>query len=190
MQIYLKNMVCHRCIMMVQSVFEKAGIVPLHISLGEVTVAQPPDTATMKVLSKKLQEIGFELMDNEKSRLIEQIKTFIITSIQNIDDISPLKFSTRIAAHVHHDYSYVSKLFSEVESITIEQYIIQQKIEKVKELIAYNELSLSQIALQLGYSSVAHLSNQFKKTTGVTPSVFKNNWPHKRKSLDEVGGKV
>src|SRR5688572_24917957 len=119
MQIYIKNMVCNRCIMMVQSVFEKLGLAPLHISLGEVTVAQAPDKETMDLLSDRLREIGFELMDDRKSKLIEQVKTFIIKSIQNADEISPLKFSTRIAAHVNHDYSYVSKLFSEVESITI-----------------------------------------------------------------------
>lgn len=172
---------------MVRSVFEKLELEALHISLGEVTVAGEPKKETMHLLSERLLEIGFELMDDKKSKLIEQVKTFIIRSIQTEDEISPLKFSTRIAAHVNHDYSFVSKLFSEVESITIEQYIIHQKIEKVKELIAYNELSLSQIALQLGYSSTAHLSSQFKKTTGVTPSVFKNNWQQNRKSLDDIG---
>ncbi len=119
---------------------------------------------------------------------MEQIKNFIITSVHYSEAPSHVNFSRLLAQHTGHDYSYLSKLFSEVEGITIEQYLIRQKTEKVKELLLYNEMPLSQIAFELGYSSTAHLSAQFKKTTGLTPTQFKQMGVHSRKSLDDIGG--
>ena len=120
--------------------------------------------------SDALKKVGFELIDDSRSKLIEQMKTFIINTVHYGDEQPKKNYSQLLSNHLHHDYSYLSNLFSEVEGITIEQYIINQKIEKVKELLMYDELSLSQIALQLGYSSTAHLSTQFKKLTGFTPN--------------------
>jgi AraC-like DNA-binding protein len=136
-----------------------------------------------------LRTVGFELIDDKRSKLIEQIKTYIIETVQYKEEPRQKRFSELLSQHLHHDYSYLSKLFSEVEGITIEQYVINQKIEKVKELLLYDELSLSQIAFQLGYSSTAHLSAQFKKLTGFTPSQFKQMGVQSRKALDEAGRK-
>jgi AraC family transcriptional regulator len=138
-------------------------------------------------LQNALKLVGFELIDNKRSKIIEQIKTFIINTIHYGDELPQKNFSELLSRHLHHDYSYISNLFSQVEGITIEQYIINQRIEKVKELLMYNDLSLSQIAFQLGYSSTAHLSAQFKKLTGFTPSQFKKMGRQSRRSLDDVG---
>lgn len=180
-------MVCHRCKMVVQSTLDKLGLHPLNIQLGEVLIEEKTVSKDLlKQLSGALIQAGFELMDDKQSKLIEQLKTFIINSIHYREEQPQQKFSELLSQHVHHDYSYISNLFSEVEGITIEQFIIAQKIEKVKELLTYNELSLSQIALQLNYSSTAYLSNQFKKYTGLTPSAFKKMGIKSRKSLDEI----
>ncbi|MEJ7625219.1 MAG: AraC family transcriptional regulator [Ferruginibacter sp.] len=176
--------------MAVKAALEKAGIEPLNITLGEVTVAKEPSKVKLKELSISLQHIGFELLDDQKSKLIEKVKTFIIQTIHYDNILPDLKFSVLIGQHANHDYSFISKLFSEIEGITLEQYIILQKIEKVKELMTYDELSIAQIALDLGYSSTAHLSNQFKKVTGTTPSLFKKGAVQHRQSLDDVGGKL
>ncbi len=126
------------------------------------------------------------MIDDRRSKTIEKIKTFIINAVHYTEEQPHKNFSELLSQHLQHDYSYLSKLFSEVEGITLEQYTIQQKIEKVKELIIYDELSLSQIAFQLGYSSTAHLSAQFKKITGLTPTHFKKPGDKQRKSLDQI----
>ncbi len=180
MLLHIKNMVCHRCKMVVSSELEKLGLHPVHIALGEVTLEE-------KELSKEQQQQLSHSLQNAGFELIEQVKTFIINSIHYQEGQPKKNYSELLSKHLHHDYSYISKLFSEVEGITIEQYIINQKIEKVKELLMYDEQSLSQIALDLGYSSTAHLSSQFKKLTGLTPSQFKKMGRGARKSLDEVG---
>lgn len=187
--LHIKNMVCNRCIYMVDQLFKEAGIIPLTVKLGEVQLAGAPDTTELVAVEKKLQEFGFELLSDQKSRLIEKIKTTAIEYIQQHsqpDDKGPV-FSEFLSASLLRDYSYLSKLFSEAEDITIEKYLIRQKIEKVKEWLSYDELSLSEMAYRLGYSGVAHLSSQFKKTTGFTPSVFRKMKDHHRRSLDEVG---
>jgi AraC family transcriptional regulator len=176
--------------MVVKAELEKLHLHAVSISLGEVIIEEKELTKEQfGKLSDALQSVGFELIDNKRSKLIEQIKTFIIDIIHYKDEQPQKNFSELISKHLHHDYSYLSNLFSEVEGITIEPYIINQKIEKVKELLMYGELSLSQIAIQLGYSSTAYLSNQFKKLTGLTPSQFKQFAPHSRQSLDHVGNK-
>jgi AraC family transcriptional regulator len=181
-------MVCHRCKMVVKSQLEKLGLHPVSVSLGEVVIEEKEVSRDqLNELSTRLKSVGFELIDDKRSRLIEQIKTFVIDSIHYKEGLPKKNFSELISKHLHHDYSYLSNLFSEVEGITIEQYIINQRIEKVKELLVYDELSVSQIALDLGYSSTAHLSNQFKKLTGFTTSQFKQMGLQGRKSLDDVG---
>lgn len=188
MLLYIKNMVCHRCKMVVTAELEKLKLHPVNIALGEVIIEEKQLTKDQSnKLSDALKAVGFELIDDRRSKLIEQIKTFIIDTVHYQEEQPKKNYSELLSKHLHHDYSHLSNLFSEVEGITIEQYIINQKIEKVKELLMYDELSLSQIALQLGYSSTAHLSNQFKKLTGLTPSKFKQMGVESRKSLDDVG---
>ena len=181
-------MVCHRCKMVVTIELEKLNLHPVNVALGEVIIQEMhlSKEQTTK-LSAVLEAVGFELIDDRRSKLIEQIKTFIIERVHFKDEQPKKNYSELLSQHLHHDYSYLSNLFSEVESITIEQFIINQKIEKVKELLMYDQLSLTQIAFQLGYSSTAHLSTQFKKLTGLTPSKVKKMGVASRKSLDEVG---
>lgn len=187
MKLYIKNMVCDRCKMAVKNVLEKQHLSPLSIELGEITLSEDRlDKEQLTQLAISLTEIGFELIDDRKSRLIEKIKNVVIELIHHLEEQPGVKYSEYIAYKLHHEYTYLSKLFSEIEGITIEQYIIKQKIEKVKELLVYDELSLSEIAYRLGYSSVAHLSAQFKKITGLTPSFYKNKDFHHRTAIDKV----
>jgi AraC-like DNA-binding protein len=172
--------------MAVQTELEKAGIEPLSVDLGEITLNENPTAKQLDGLRKTLNGLGFEIIDNQKSRLIEQIKTQIIKLVHYTDTSTPLKLSAILTDQLHHDYSYLSNLFSAVEGTTIEKYYIAQKIERVKELLVYNELSLSEISYQMGYSSVAHLSAQFKQVTGMTPSKFKSLQIHHRQNLDDV----
>lgn len=188
MKLYIKNMVCDRCKMVVKDVLSKVGLKSLSMELGTVEVdGENLSPAQSEELSTQLQLVGFELLDDKKSRMIEKIKNAVIGLVHYKDEPVLVKQSEYISSILHHDYSYLSKLFSEVEGITIEQYAIQQKIEKAKELLVYDELSLTEIADRLSYSSTAHLSAQFKKITGLTPSQFKKIAPHHRKPLDEVG---
>ena len=183
---FVKNMVCNRCIMVVQQVFENLGHAPVRISLGEVDTTNPIAEDELEKLRKALVGYGFELIDDTKSRIIEKIKNTIVQSIHHNHDELKVTYSEYIESHLNRDYAYLSSLFSEVEGTTIEKYIIHQKIERVKELLVYDELTLSEIADQMGYSNVAYLSNQFKKVTGLTPSHFKQVKENKRKPLDEV----
>lgn len=185
-KLYIKNMVCDRCKMVVKSELEKIGIIPLNVDLGEVLLSNPLDEHRKYLIQKALTPLGFELLDDKKSRLMEQIKTVIIELVHYNDSALKTNLSDYLSDKLHHDYNYISNLFSETEGITIEKYFIAQKIEKVKELLVYNELSLNEIAFQLNYSSTAHLSNQFKKVTGYTPSRFKEEKAKRRKPLDKV----
>ena len=165
MKLFIKNMVCNRCIMVVNTELQKLGIHPASIILGEVTLAEDTLPAKqLKAIAAMLATAGFELIDDKKSRIIEKIKTTVINIIHYTADQPKEKYSALIAKELQYDYPYLSKLFSDVEGITIEQYIINQKIEKIKEYIVYDELNLSEIANRMGYSSVAHLSTQFKKS--------------------------
>jgi len=186
--LFIKNMVCNRCIYMVDQLARQSGLTPQSVRLGEIELAGLPTLAQQATLEQKLHEFGFELLTGQKHRTIEKIKTLVIEHIQQDDHLKekgPL-FSTLLAEALHKDYSSLSKLFSEAEGITIERYIIEQKIEKVKEWLAYDELTLSEMADRLGYSSVAHLSAQFKKTTGFTPSAFRKQKDHHRRPLDKI----
>lgn len=184
--LYIKNMVCNRCIMVVKQELEKLNLQPTRVSLGEVELALTPTEEQLHELNDNLNQFGFELLDDNKKKIIEKIRGIIIKNVHYNEDDRKEKFSEILSKALHKDYSYLSNLFSEVEGITIEKYIINQKIEKVKELLVYDELSLSEIAYKLGYSSVAHLSSQFKKTTGLTPSFFKQVHEKNRKSLDKI----
>lgn len=172
--------------MVVQAELEKLGLNILSIELGKAEIVEVLSPDQKRTVNEALSPLGFQVIDDKKSRLIENIKNLIIELVhQNNNELST-NLSDFLSSHLHYEYSYLSKLFSEVEGISIEKYFIAQKIERVKELLVYDEFSLSQIAFQLNYSSVAHLSNQFKKVTGLTPSYFKNLKNHKRKPLDEV----
>ncbi|MBL4877278.1 MAG: helix-turn-helix transcriptional regulator [Hyphomonas sp.] len=184
--IHIKNMVCPRCISAVSNILELLEIPYVSIKLGEVKLLSTLNAKTKNNLSKALQNSGFSLIDDRKSQLIEQMKTLVVEKIHHSNDETDLKWADIISGELNLDYKYLSSLFSSVESITFEQYIINQKIERVKELIVYDELTLSEIAFQLHYSSVAYLSNQFKKITGMTPSQFKKSMDKNRKSLDEI----
>jgi AraC-like DNA-binding protein len=179
-------MVCSRCKMVVKAELEKAGLHPLSIELGEVEVTGEPDAATIKNLDNSLKQLGFEIIDDRKSRIIEQIKTAVISLVHYNKEQHNLNLSSYLSQQLNYDYGHLSNLFSEVEGSTIEKYFIAQKIEKVKELIMYNELNLSQIANQLGYSSVAHLSAQFKKQTGLTPTFYRSLKKNARRNIEEL----
>ncbi len=184
--LFIKNMVCNRCIMAVQNELDKLGLIAKQVTLGEVALENELNQELRVKLEGALTSLGFELVDDKKSRLIEKIKNVIIDLVHYQDNDTTTNLSELLSSSLHHDYSYLSNLFSEVEGTTIEKYFIAQKIEKVKELLVYDELSLSEIAFRLNYSSVAYLSNQFKKVTGLTPSHFKQIKVEKRKPLDRV----
>lgn len=184
--LFIKNMVCDRCVLVVAGELKKIGINAQKITLGEVTLEKELTADQKEQLDKALLDLGFEPIDSKKGRIIEKIKTVIINMVHHSDHDEKTNLSDLLSKALHHDYNYLSNLFSEVEGITIEKYFIAQKIEKVKELLVYDELSLSEIALRMNYSSVAYLSNQFKKVTGLTPSHFRQIRDEKRKPLDKV----
>lgn len=185
-KLYIRNMVCDRCKMVVKAELESMGFHPVSVELGEVVLDTELQEDEKQQLGKRLQQLGFALIDDKKSLLIGRIKTLIIELVHHRNGALGVNLSDYLKEHVNHDYHYISSLFSEVEGTTIEKYFIAQKIEKVKELLVYDELSLSEIADLLNYSSVAYLSSQFKKVTGFTPSYFKQVKENKRKSLDKV----
>lgn len=184
----VKNMVCHRCMMAVESILKKIQI-PYHkVLIGEIHLDGTISQQQKVLLKTRLEEIGFELIDSHVSGLIEKIKKYVIRKARNEVDEKDQKskLSTYLSSYLNHEYTYLSSLFSSIEGRTIENYFIEQRIEKAKELIVYGQLTLSEIAFQLEYSSVAHLSSQFKKITGLTPTYFKQLGSSKRKSLDRV----
>jgi AraC family transcriptional regulator len=184
--LFIKNMVCGRCIKAVKSDLESQGYNVKSISLGEAVVDENISQDGYSKLKEILENDGFELLEDKRAKIIEQIKIAVINRIHydNISDDS--NFSEYLEKNLNLDYNYLSTLFSSTENITIEHYIISQKIEKAKELLKYGELTLSEIAYKLGYKSVQHLSNQFKQITGFTATGFRNLTDNKRKSLDEV----
>lgn len=184
--LHIKNMVCPRCVFAVRNVLEEQGLHPHTVELGRAELAENALTGDqLENTRQALQTLGFELITDRRNRIVEGIKTAVIDLIHYSEAQPSLRHSDYIAGQLHHDYHYLSKLFSETEGLTIEQYIIHQKIEKVKELLTYDELSLSEIADRLGYSSVAHLSAQFRKVTGMTASAFRAG-NGSRKGLDAV----
>ncbi|PUZ23035.1 AraC family transcriptional regulator [Chitinophaga parva] len=185
MKLYIKNMVCDRCIAAVRQTITARQLHLLSLQLGEAEIEETLSKAELEPLSHDLEQLGFELIDDRKSRLIEQVKNAIRKLVHQEADERTINLSTYLAQTLHHDYNTLSTLFSQVEGVTVEKYYIRQKVERVKELLVYDELSISEIAFQAGYSSVAHLSRQFKEVTGMTPSAFKGQHGH-RKPLDKV----
>lgn len=187
MQLYIKNMVCDRCIMAVRRLLEQSGIPYRNVQLGQVETAEDPGTDALDQLRENLRQQGFELLDDRKSRIVEQIKTTIVSLVHhNGEEAFNMKLSAFLEERLKMDYHYLSTLFSSVEGLTIEKYAILQRIERVKELLMYDEKNLSEIAWEMGYSSVQHLSQQFKKVTGMTPSQFKQLNENSRKPLDSI----
>ena len=186
--LYVKNMVCDRCIRVVREELEKIGLDISHIELGKVELMQDNKDISLEKIRQILSDNGFELIEDRKAKLIESIKNHIILLIHKNTEGQPLNmnYSDYLSQQLAVDYHYLSSLFSSLENITIEQYIILQKIERAKELLKYNEDTLSEIAYKLDYSSVQHLSNQFKKITGMTASQFRNMTTNLRKPLDKV----
>lgn len=186
--LYVKNMVCDRCIMIVKQQMERFDLQVKEISLGKIEVEPEPDATQRQAIAVSLQALGFELIDKEKDQLVEQIKNQVIDLV-HYSDLNEIENSLTqvIAERLNKDYAYLSRQFSDAEGLTIEKYIIQQKVEKVKELLEYGEFNLNEIAYKMGYSSSAHLSTQFKAVTGLTPSKYKATILNDRKSLDKVG---
>ncbi|OAQ42289.1 AraC family transcriptional regulator [Pedobacter psychrophilus] len=186
MKIYIKNMVCSRCKMVVKTILQEHQLHPVLINLGEVEIEEDLNDYELSKLDTSLKKIGFELIDDKKSRIINKIKTIIISQVFHSNEANSVNLSKHISDQLNYDYNHLSNIFSELEGISIEKYFINQRIESVKELILYDELSLSEIAFQLGYSSVSHLSNQFKKVTGLTPSFYKSLKENKRTNIEEL----
>ncbi|MBL7757387.1 MAG: helix-turn-helix transcriptional regulator [Chitinophagaceae bacterium] len=171
--LHVKNMVCQRCILMVEHLLSSLQIAYAGVSMGRITLAREPGTEQQQKLKSSLQQVGLEIIENRMSQLIEGIKLAVSDYMTLGDDAQSYKLSDFIAARLNYDFGYLSDLFSRTEGITVERYFIQLRLNKVKELLAYDQLSLSEIAFETGFSSVHHLSAQFKKLTGITPSQFR-----------------
>ena len=185
--LHIKNMVCDRCIKVVRDELTAHSYIVEAIELGRVVVKDPFNQDDFEIVKSVLEKNGFELLDTEEHKLVERIKTLVIQSIhEQGEKAAPQNFSDYLASEMGVNYFKLSKLFSATEGVTIEKYLIQQRIEKAKELLQYGEKSLGEIAFDLGYSSTAHLSGQFKSVTGMTPTAFKKIGQGGRKSLDEI----
>jgi AraC-like DNA-binding protein len=186
-ELNIKNMVCGRCLKVVKELIQKHQLNILSIELGKVVVKEELNKELLEEIRTDLRQEGFDLIDDQKAKLIETIKNLIIEKVHygELDEMKET-FSDYLSSNIHKDYTYLSNLFSQMENTTIEQFIILQKVEKIKELLVYNEDSVSNIAYNLGYSSPAHLSNQFKKVTGFTPIQFKGLKDHHRNHLDKL----
>lgn len=183
-------MVSNRCKMAVKEELKKMGLHFVVVELGEVDIMEDLSKSQRDELNEGLRQSGLELMDNKRAVLIEKINIVITEMIHHSEEIPKVNYSDYIAEKVGYDYTYLSNIFSEVKGITIQQYIIMHKIERVKELLLYEELNLTEISYKMHYSSVAHLSNQFKKVTGLTPSAFKQLKDRKRSPIEDVGNAV
>lgn len=179
-------MVCPRCLTSVKGVFSEMEIGFDDIRLGEVVLTMPIGEAQKQELAQKLKTLGFELLDDKDHKIINTIKTFLVEFVHYDKHHSNKNLSVALSEHLNKDYSRLSKTFSKIEGTTIEKYMQQQKIEKVKELLSYDEMTISEIAFKLNYSSTAHLSNQFKKVTGLSPTQYKKTSTQSRRSIDEL----
>ena len=186
MTIHIKNMVCNRCITAVEDVFRNSEIDFVSVNLGWVETSNDFSKNKLQKLNENLKKIGFEILEDASQKQIENIKKLILEKVQNLDIDEDFLLSKYLSEQLHKEYSNISKIFSQTENITLEQYFILQKIEKVKELLIYRELTLSQIADKLGYKTVQHLSQQFKKTTGFSPSQFQELKEKKRLPIDFI----
>ena len=186
MKLFIQNMVCIRCQMVVKAELEKLGLPYVYVRIGEADIIGDIKPEQLEQLKLDLKKAGLVLMDNKKSVLVEKIKSAIIELVHYTEDQIKVNLSDYLSEKLNYDYTYLANLFSEVKGTTIEKYYLTHKIERVKELIVYDELNLSEIAWKLHYSSVAHLSNQFKKYTGLTPSHFKKLKIKRRDTLEDV----
>jgi AraC-like DNA-binding protein len=180
-------MVSNRCKMAVKEELKKLGLHFIVVDLGEIEIMENISAEVREQLKLQLHNSGLELMDDKKAILIEKIKNAIVEMVHHSDEMIKINFSDYLSQKLNHDYTYMSNLFSEVQGSTIEHFIILHKIERIKEYIIYDELTISEIAWKLNYSSVAHLSNQFKKVTGFTPTHFKQLKDKRRTSIEEIG---
>jgi len=184
--IHVKHMVCPRCITIVRQVFKNQGLIPIAIELGHVEIAEVPKSDQLVELGRQLKTHGFEILQRSESKLVSATKTYIIDKIQSEDSETRQNLSTELSSLLNMDYSTISRTFAKTEGITVEKFMLNQKVEKVKELISYEELSITEIAYRLNYSSAAHLSSQFKKVTGMSPSAFKSLQKKPRKSISDL----
>ena len=187
MKLYIKNMVSVRCKMIVKQELKKLGLHFIIVELGEVDIMEDILGEKLEQVKNALLQSGLELMDNKRSVLIEKIKNTVVEMVHHTDNLIKVNFSDYLSGKLNHDYTYLANLFSEVQGTTIEQFIISHKIERIKELIIYDELNITQIAWKMNYNSVAHLSNQFKKVTGLSPSHFKQLKVKRRNPIEEIG---
>ncbi len=184
MKLFLKSMVSLRCKMLVKSELTSMGLHYRYVELGEADIEEDISPQTWEALNSSLKKSGIELMGDSKSILIEKIKSTIVELVHYFEEPLEINFSDYLSEKLQHNYTYLSNLFSETQGVTIEHFLIVHKIERVKELLGYNELNISEIAWKMGYSSLPHLSNQFKKVTGLTPSCFKKIRDKKRSTLE------
>lgn len=182
-KLHIKNMVCPRCISSVETILKSQHILFKNVGLGEVNLAEPLSSTQKTQLNKELERVGFEIIETRLNSIIEKIKHNVANYINSVDSVKKLKLSSFIVEKLPYDYSYLSDLFSSVEGITIEHYFINQRIEKVKELLVYDQLTLTEISYLTGFSSVHHLSSQFKKVTGLSPTHFTKIGIEKNKSI-------
>jgi len=187
LKLFIKDMVSNRCKMAVKEVLKRQELHFIVVDLGEIEIMEEISGERLENFRIALSDIGFELMDNTRAILIEKIIYVIINMVHNTEELIKVNFSDYLSEKLNHDYNYMSKIFSEVKGITIQQFIIIHKIEKIKELLVYGELNLTEISYRLNYSSVSHLSNQFRKVTGLTPSDFKHLKGTRRTSIEDIG---
>ena len=187
LKLYIKYMVSNRCKMAVKDELRKLGLHFIFVDLGEVEIMEDISMEQRAQLKMDLLSAGLELIDDKRGVLIEKIKNVIIEMVHHSDEIMKINFSNFLSEKLHHDYTYLANLFSEVQGTTIEQFIISHKVERIKELIIYGELNITEISWKMNYSSVAHLSNQFKKVTGLSPSHFKQLKDKRRSPIEEIG---
>jgi AraC family transcriptional regulator len=185
-KLLIKNMVCQRCIYTVENILHSLDVSFDKVVLGEVNLTTGLNAQKTREVEKEFKKFGFELIETRVNKIVEDIKKLVLSYLDNSENDQKPRLSSFITSHLHYDYSYLSDLFSSIESLTIEKYFINQRIEKVKELIVYDELSLTEISYRTGFSSVHHLSAQFKKETGFNASHFKKIGAERRKSIDKV----
>jgi AraC-like DNA-binding protein len=187
LKLHIKYMVSDRCKVAVKAELKKLGLHFIIVDLGEVDVMEELSAEQLYQLKIDLSNLGFELMDDKKAMLIEKIKNVIVEMVHHTEESIKTNFSDFLSEKLKHDYTYLANIFSEVQGITIEHFIISHKVERIKELIIYDEMNITEIAFKMNYSSVAHLSNQFKKVTGLSPSHFKHLKDKRRSPIEEVG---
>lgn len=190
LKLYIKYMVSNRCKMAVKDELKKLGLHFMVVDLGEVDIMENISMEQREQLKTALLSSGLELMDDKRAVLIEKIKNVIIEMVHHSDELIKINFSDFLSEKLNHNYTYLANLFSEVQGTTIEQFLISHKIERIKELIIYGELNITEIAWKMNYSSVAHLSNQFKKVTGLSPSHFKQLKDKRRSPIEEIGNSM